>query len=409
MNKKAAYFLQTETRPQSCSVFASGKKALSPVVAVGLLLVLAVTAIVGFQTWFSSYSSSLYTTVEKEDTNSLTSIETIANNKLYITNRDSKNTSIEKITINGNTCFTNTTLDKGTTNFNITASCTSNISGEMDVVITTSDKVISKTIFIKDSLSQTIPITLKFSNGAYKPTDNNYKSSCEEYLNASYYNNESSNYYWISNNNNIIKTYCDMETQNGGWSVLFANGNLSDQEPTDSQTADGCLPRIGSQNEWVCGDVNHTKDFVINATSFSFKEVIFATYTGEFDISAYAYMNKTSSFTIPQSQNFLFNPDNYGLTISGSSADKITCKSNNDMSNLGMRQISSGRGGYDSSEYVFIAQSSGSNRVSITDTDGSHSSTKDLYGFDDLQDGDGCEDSWSPKSDRGFSTFLMVR
>ena len=42
------------------------KKAISPVVATALLLVVAVVAVVGFQTWFASYQSSVEAQVEDQ-------------------------------------------------------------------------------------------------------------------------------------------------------------------------------------------------------------------------------------------------------------------------------------------------------------------------------------------------------
>lgn len=52
------------------------KKAISPVVATALLLVVAVVAVVGFQTWFQTYQSGLNTQVEQQSqTGSAVSIE----------------------------------------------------------------------------------------------------------------------------------------------------------------------------------------------------------------------------------------------------------------------------------------------------------------------------------------------
>lgn len=42
------------------------KKAISPVVATALLLVVAVVAVVGFQTWFTTYQSGINVKVEQE-------------------------------------------------------------------------------------------------------------------------------------------------------------------------------------------------------------------------------------------------------------------------------------------------------------------------------------------------------
>lgn len=42
------------------------KKAISPVVATALLLVVAVVAVVGFQSWFTTYQSGVNAKVEAE-------------------------------------------------------------------------------------------------------------------------------------------------------------------------------------------------------------------------------------------------------------------------------------------------------------------------------------------------------
>jgi len=50
-------------------LFLNIKKAISPVVAVALLLVVAVVAVVGFQTWFNTYSSGIFTNTEQKSSN----------------------------------------------------------------------------------------------------------------------------------------------------------------------------------------------------------------------------------------------------------------------------------------------------------------------------------------------------
>ncbi len=45
------------------------KKAISPVVATALLLVVAVVAVVGFQSWFQTYNSGLTADVEQRSAN----------------------------------------------------------------------------------------------------------------------------------------------------------------------------------------------------------------------------------------------------------------------------------------------------------------------------------------------------
>ena len=54
----------------------SYKKAISPVVATALLLVVAVVAVVGFQSWFTTYQSGINVKVEQEsDAGSSVTIE----------------------------------------------------------------------------------------------------------------------------------------------------------------------------------------------------------------------------------------------------------------------------------------------------------------------------------------------
>ena len=42
------------------------KKAIGPVVASALLLVVAVVAVVGFQGWFNNYSSGMFSNTETQ-------------------------------------------------------------------------------------------------------------------------------------------------------------------------------------------------------------------------------------------------------------------------------------------------------------------------------------------------------
>ena len=47
------------------------KKAISPVVATALLLVVAVVAVVGFQTWFNTYQTGLTGKAESQSASSV--------------------------------------------------------------------------------------------------------------------------------------------------------------------------------------------------------------------------------------------------------------------------------------------------------------------------------------------------
>lgn len=59
-------------------------KALSPVIAVSLLIVISVSAVVGFQVWFQTYSSSLFIQTEEKQTQISTSVELLGDDSLYL-------------------------------------------------------------------------------------------------------------------------------------------------------------------------------------------------------------------------------------------------------------------------------------------------------------------------------------
>ena len=81
------------------------KKAIHPVIATALLLVVSVVAVVGFNTWFDTYQSGMNTKVEQRSTVSMsTGIETVINNILYVKNGGSSALPIKKIKIAGTNC-----------------------------------------------------------------------------------------------------------------------------------------------------------------------------------------------------------------------------------------------------------------------------------------------------------------
>ncbi len=51
---------------KSLKIFMNNKKCISPVVATALLIVVAVLAVVGFQGWFGTFSSKLFTDTETQ-------------------------------------------------------------------------------------------------------------------------------------------------------------------------------------------------------------------------------------------------------------------------------------------------------------------------------------------------------
>ena len=77
------------------------KKAISPVVATALLLVVAVVAVVGFQSWFTTFQSKQLTDVELQTSSGGSSInvERVQNGSIYILNRGKINVQSSDISV----------------------------------------------------------------------------------------------------------------------------------------------------------------------------------------------------------------------------------------------------------------------------------------------------------------------
>jgi hypothetical protein len=64
------------------------KRGVGPVIASSLLIVVAVVAIIGFQTWFNTFESSLFSEVETQSKSSVsqTKIDELLGDTLYFQN-----------------------------------------------------------------------------------------------------------------------------------------------------------------------------------------------------------------------------------------------------------------------------------------------------------------------------------
>lgn len=131
------------------------KKTISPVVATALLLVVAVLTIVGFQDWFQTYSSNVFTKVESDSsTNSNLQIESIIGKNLYIKNLGQNNLTINKVKISGIDCNINKNISKSMVDIDLN-NCNSTIpEGQNEIVIYTDNGIISKYIYLSESISK---------------------------------------------------------------------------------------------------------------------------------------------------------------------------------------------------------------------------------------------------------------
>lgn len=125
------------------------KKGIGPVIASGLLLVVAVVAVVGFQTWFQTYSSSTFVTVEQRSANSVggTQIESIIGSELYFKNSGTSNITINSVKVNGNDCSVFVNASSGVNTIILGNNCTQNLSNSKSEIVIYTDKGIFNEYF----------------------------------------------------------------------------------------------------------------------------------------------------------------------------------------------------------------------------------------------------------------------
>jgi len=128
------------------------KKALGPVVATALLLVVAVVAIVGFNTWFVDYSSKTFVDVENRDNSGeALEIKTISGTTLYVKNSVEDNLSITSFEIGDNDCGISEPLSLGMNEIDVSGCLDESNLGESDVVLITEKNVVEKDLYLKDT------------------------------------------------------------------------------------------------------------------------------------------------------------------------------------------------------------------------------------------------------------------
>ncbi len=121
--------------------FRNKKKGIGPVIASSLLIVVAVVAIIGFQTWFNSYSSTMFSDVESQSQSSVsqTKIDQLLGDTLYFRNGFSENLTITDVKIGGNSCGISMTSNSSSlTQISLNSNCTTNLtSSKIEAVVYT--------------------------------------------------------------------------------------------------------------------------------------------------------------------------------------------------------------------------------------------------------------------------------
>lgn len=197
------------TRKRTRSVqFLQSKKSLGAVVAISLLLVVSVFAVVGFNSWYSSYSSSMFTDLEiQSDSNENIEIKTIIGNILYLTSGAQDNISINKLEIEGVDCIINENLSKGMNEIDI-SSCLSNLSvSKPKITIFVGDEILVKSIYLGNIVNTSISSSL----GNLLNYLNSFESEVEVWE--------------LSSNTNVIQS--SNRAKLGTYSRLISSGSLS--------------------------------------------------------------------------------------------------------------------------------------------------------------------------------------
>ncbi|MCB9370977.1 hypothetical protein H6501_05235 [Candidatus Woesearchaeota archaeon] len=124
------------------------KKAISPVIAVALLLVVAVVAVIFFSTWFDSFRSALFTKVESDTANSQSvGIVDLVGDELFF--QAGTGTAVSIVKVSGNNCEFSTGKFSGLHVFNL-GSCLNASGDSVEATVLTDKQVYSQKFFVKE-------------------------------------------------------------------------------------------------------------------------------------------------------------------------------------------------------------------------------------------------------------------
>ncbi len=136
-------------------IFNGSKNGIGPVVATVLLLIVAVVAVTGFGSWFSTFSSNLETKSEIESMNSIQLDfqllqKTNSGLVIYVKNPSSQFTKINEIKVDGLVCNLISSDIIGANLVTIVdVDCTSNVGDISEVSILTSQKMFSEKLIVR--------------------------------------------------------------------------------------------------------------------------------------------------------------------------------------------------------------------------------------------------------------------
>lgn len=129
------------------------KKAIGPVVAMSLFVLLSVSAVIGFQNWFGQYSSSSLSEVEKTGNvgNVATKVDSIVGNDLYFQNKKGKSINVLGVKVDGADCNVSGIYNDTMINFNVSLCMENMTPGIKEVLVITDEGLYSKKEFISSA------------------------------------------------------------------------------------------------------------------------------------------------------------------------------------------------------------------------------------------------------------------
>lgn len=138
----------------SITLFAKNKKCIGPVVAIALLIVVAVSSVIGFQTFFQSYQSGIQSKVETRSQTNVLDIVYVESNiektLIYINSKASTYTVINSVKINNNLC---SLIGSDVVEINsvtqVSVSCLVSRNDEVEIVLITDNGVYSEKFLAK--------------------------------------------------------------------------------------------------------------------------------------------------------------------------------------------------------------------------------------------------------------------
>ncbi|USN44960.1 MAG: SBBP repeat-containing protein [Candidatus Woesearchaeota archaeon] len=124
------------------------KKAISPVIAVALLLVVAVVAVVFFSTWFDSFRSALFAKAESETASGQSvGVVDLVGDELFF--QAGTGTAVSNVKASGTDCEFSTGVFSGLHIFDL-GSCLNASGDSVEVAVFTDKGIYSKKFFVKE-------------------------------------------------------------------------------------------------------------------------------------------------------------------------------------------------------------------------------------------------------------------